>query len=215
MPTVSPDRIALLAGDPALVPEEGCAPARTAAGIFVAVAGPSGAGKDSLITCARTALAGDRRFVFVRRVVTRPSDASEDHDSLSEATFRFRADTGAFALWWEANGLLYGLPAAVFDDLSEGRIVIANISRDVIARVREAFPRALVIHITATVDVLGKRLASRGREGETERTERLSRSLLREQTVEADIRIENNGELAEAGERFIATLQALAAPAAR
>jgi ribose 1,5-bisphosphokinase len=148
-------------------------------------------------------------------VVTRPSDASEDHDSLSEPAFRFRADSGDFALWWEANGLLYGLPATVRDDLSRGCIVVANISRDVIARVRESFPRALIIHITATVDVLSKRLASRGREDEPERSERLSRSLLREQTVEADIRIENNGALADAGARFIATLTALASPAAR
>ncbi len=215
MPTVSPDQTALLAGHMAQQPEREGAAAAPTPGIFVAVAGPSGAGKDSLIACARTALAGDRRFVFVRRVVTRPSDASEDHDSLSEAAFRFRADTGAFALWWEANGLLYGLPAAVKDDLSQGRIAVANISRDVIARVREVFPRALIIHVTATVDVLGKRLASRGREDEGERSKRLSRSLLREQTVEADIRIENNGELAEAGGRFIETLQALASPAVR
>ena len=101
------------------------------------------------------------------------------------------------------------------DDLSQGRIVVANISRDVIARVRESFPRALIIHVTATVDVLSQRLASRGRENEPERSERLSRSLLREQTVEADIRIENNGALADAGARFIATLTALASPAAR
>ncbi len=215
MPFVSHDQTALLACLTAQHPERDGVPATPAPGIFVAVAGPSGAGKDSLISCARAALSGDRRFVFVRRVVTRSSDTSEDHDSLSEPAFRFRADTGDFALWWEANGLLYGLPATVRDDLSQGRIVVANISRDVIARVRESFPRALIIHITATVDVLSKRLASRGRENEPERSERLSRSLLREQTVEADIRIENNGALAEAGARFIATLTALASPAAR
>ena len=41
------------------------------AGVFVAVVGPSGAGKDSVIDHARSVLAGDDRTHFVRRVITR------------------------------------------------------------------------------------------------------------------------------------------------
>lgn len=209
---MSPDRTSVLASDPAPQAPDATRLSRTRDGVFVAVAGPSGAGKDSLINYARVALAGDQRFVFVKRVVTRPADVSEDHDSLSPADFRFRADTGAYALWWEANGLHYGLPATVLADLAGGRVAVSNISRDVISRVRERFARSLIIHVTASVDVLSKRLASRGREGESDQLERLSRSLLREQTVEADVRIENNGDLADAGRRFTSILQALAVP---
>src|SRR3569833_150302 len=60
------------------------APGKRAAVIRVHVAlvvGPSGAGKDTLIGGAREALAGDDRFVFVRRIVTRAGNSAEDHDS--------------------------------------------------------------------------------------------------------------------------------------
>jgi len=42
-------------------------------GAFVAVVGPSGAGKDTLIAHARDALAGEPQVEFVRRVITRRS----------------------------------------------------------------------------------------------------------------------------------------------
>ena len=41
------------------------------AGVFVAIVGPNGAGKDSVI-----------RGLIARRVVTRPADAYEDHKTL-------------------------------------------------------------------------------------------------------------------------------------
>lgn len=180
-------------------------------GVFVAIAGPSGAGKDSLIRAGRERLAADPRIVFARRVVTRTADASEEHDTLDPATFRQRAAAGAFALWWEANGLLYGLPAAILADLATGRIVVGNISRDVIDVARRRFARTLVVHVTASAEVLTERLAARGRESADERAQRLSRSLLREQAVEADVRIENNGDLADAAARLAGIIAALTA----
>ena len=52
--------------------------------MLVLVVGPSGAGKDTLINAAKAALAGDDRFVFPRRVVTRPAvTALEDHDTVT------------------------------------------------------------------------------------------------------------------------------------
>ena len=67
-------------------------------GVFVAVVGPSGAGKDTLIDYARAHLAGEPDYEFVRRVITRPNDgSSEDHDTLDMRPSRRRAD-GALAL---------------------------------------------------------------------------------------------------------------------
>ena len=71
----------------------------TPKGCFVAVVGPSGAGKDPSMDAARVALAGDARFHFVRRIITRPQmPGTEDHDSLDEAAFTKAAGEGASAL---------------------------------------------------------------------------------------------------------------------
>ncbi len=57
-------------------------------GAFVAVVGPSGAGKDTLIAHAKAALADEPQVDFVRRVITRLSDGeTEDHDTLADAEF--------------------------------------------------------------------------------------------------------------------------------
>ena len=58
------------------------------AGMFIAVVGQSGAGKDTIIGYARERFEGTDRVDFIRRTITRPSDASsEDHDSLDDPTF--------------------------------------------------------------------------------------------------------------------------------
>ena len=105
--------------------------------MLVLVVGPSGAGKDTVLALARVALAGDRRFRFVRRVITRPADAGgEDHEAVSVREF----DARAFALRWQAHGLHYGIPLDVTDDLARGIVVVANVSRGVIAAAAEQFP---------------------------------------------------------------------------
>src|SRR6516165_1390213 len=98
--------------------------------MLVLVVGPSGAGKDTLIEAARLALADDPRFRFVRRVITRPADAGgEAHEAVSEAEFAARD----FTLQWQAHGLRYGIPAAVIDDVGLEQVVVANVSRTVVA----------------------------------------------------------------------------------
>lgn len=80
-------------------------------GSFVAVVGPSGAGKDTIMDAARVALANDTRFHFVRRIITRPQmPGTEDHDSLDEAAFAKAAGevlcpalAGAWAELWIAE----------------------------------------------------------------------------------------------------------------
>src|SRR5216117_2947292 len=92
-------------------------------GRLVLVVVPSGAGKDTLIDRVRTACREDAGIVFPRRVVTRLSSSAEDHDTISEAAFDQAATDGAFALWWTAHGLKYGIPAAIDNDIRAGRTV--------------------------------------------------------------------------------------------
>ena len=133
-------------------------------GILVLVVGPSGAGKDTLINAARERLAGDPRFVFPRRMVTRAANAFEDHDSLSAEDFARAADAGEFALHWQAHGLGYGVPRAIGQDLAQGRIVICNVSRAAIAAARERFTDVRVLYIDARPEVRAARIAKRGRD---------------------------------------------------
>ncbi|MGQ4275409.1 phosphonate metabolism protein/1,5-bisphosphokinase (PRPP-forming) PhnN [Terrihabitans sp. B22-R8] len=175
-------------------------PDRSAGG-FILVVGPSGAGKDSLIDLAREALAGDGRFVFPRRIVTRPSSEAEDHDTLGEADFAAAEARGAFALCWRAHGLAYAVPGEARRAAGDGRIVVCNVSRRVVERARVDLPNVLVVEITAPVEVLAERLARRGRAEDGDLAERLARS--RAVPVEADARVVNDRTLAEASRAFL------------
>jgi ribose 1,5-bisphosphokinase len=180
-------------------------------GTFVAVVGPSGAGKDSLITAARLSLAEDPRFVFARRLITRAADASEAHDSMDAEQFAALESVGGFALSWHANGLGYALPLCLSEAYAEGRVIVANLSREIIPVLRGRFASTLVIHVTARVETLRARIAQRGREGEAERELRIARSMLLEGSIRADIRISNDGNLEEAAAQFRAVLIGVAA----
>jgi phosphonate metabolism protein PhnN/1,5-bisphosphokinase (PRPP-forming) len=170
--------------------------------MLILVVGPSGAGKDTVLGLAREALAGDGRFRFVRRVITRPADAGgEDHEAVSEAAFAERD----FALKWQAHGLHYGIPLDIVDDLARGIVVVANVSRGVIAEAAGRFP-VRVIEVTAPPDILALRLAERGRETPEDIALRLARDVPMPGTVAVDT-IVNDGTPEEAAGRFIAALE--------
>ncbi|MGH6761766.1 MAG: phosphonate metabolism protein/1,5-bisphosphokinase (PRPP-forming) PhnN [Phyllobacterium sp.] len=184
-------------------------------GVFVAVVGPSGAGKDTVIDYARKRLHGRSDFHFVRRVVTRPASAgAEDHDSLDEAAFARTVAAGAYALHWDAHGLRYGLPKSVDHEMEAGSVVVANLSRRVVPQLRAAYANVSVVHLSATPDVLAQRLAMRGRETAEAIEQRLRRSVDVKLDDAAMTDIDNSGEAAIAGERFVAHLKKAAAFAA-
>jgi ribose 1,5-bisphosphokinase len=180
-------------------------------GVFVAVAGPSGVGKDTIINYAREKLAGRPEFVFVRRVITRAADAkSEDHDTLSAEDFAAAERDGAFSLLWEAHDLRYGLPASVDTEIGRGRVVIANISRQIIGALDERYENFALVAMSAHRDVIARRLAARGRESEEAITKRLGRVAKEDLIREDAIRIENSGPKETAGDRFVAVLESAA-----
>jgi phosphonate metabolism protein PhnN/1,5-bisphosphokinase (PRPP-forming) len=171
-------------------------------GTLFLIVGPSGAGKDTLIAAARAAL--DARFVFPRRVITRPADpGGEDHDAVDAASFAARELAGAFALSWRAHGWAYGIPASIAAELERGKHVVANVSRTVVAEARTRFAPVRVVLVTASAEVLRTRLQSRGRETEAAIGERLTRV----QAVEADSVIVNDGALETAVRAFLAALK--------
>ncbi len=173
-----------------------------AEGLFVAVVGPSGAGKDALIR-GLSARLGEADGVFtVRRVVTRRADSFEDHETLEESEFLLARERGRFALSWAAHGLYYGVPRDVDARIASGGAVVCNISRAVVADVRARYARSLVVLVTARPETLAARLAARGREGSEGRRERLDRAFAREAAFEPDATIFNDGALDEAVARL-------------
>lgn len=169
-------------------------------GTLFLVVGPSGAGKDSLITAARAK--PSERFAFPRRVITRPVEASENHEACTDEVFAHREARGEFALSWRAHGLRYGVP--IFEAaLASGRHVVLNVSRDVVEAARTRFDPVRVIEVTAPAHVLAARLKARGREDETAIDERLSRA----RAVRADATVVNDGALEAAVATFVRALQ--------
>lgn len=138
------------------------------------VVGPSGAGKDTLLSGAVTA---DPRLHWARRVITRPEAAGgEPFEGVSEAEFAARLAQGDFALHWQAHGLSYGVPQDELAPLASGRVVLVNGSRAALDRAREVFPDMTVLHITAPPGLLADRLVARGRETRADIEARLARA---------------------------------------
>ena len=173
----------------------------TPRGTFVAVVGPSGAGKDTLIDAALAARPDLRR---ARRAIAPPRAAvGEDAEPMEPAAFDAAEARGAFALSWRAHGLRYGVPAAVEADLAAGRCVLANLSRGVLDAARARFAPFRAVLVTAPPTVLAERLAARGRED----AEAIAARLARAGPDDPDaIHVDNGGTLADGTAAFLAAL---------
>ncbi|NRP22137.1 Ribose 1,5-bisphosphate phosphokinase PhnN [Ensifer adhaerens] len=179
-------------------------------GALVVVVGPSGAGKDSVMGFAAQHFSDCHDVHFVRRVITRPSDAgSEVHESVSEDDFLDMQKDGAFAVFWDAHGLKYGIPSAVLQNVRAGMTAIVNGSRGALPAFRETFGDIAVVVVTAEASVLAKRLAERGRESEEEVLRRLSRQAPDVTSGPGVSVIDNSGRLEIAGNRFVELVERL------
>lgn len=176
-------------------------------GLLVLIVGPSGSGKDTLLAGAAGRLRGDPRFRVIRRVVTRPAE-HEDHETADVPGFLARQEAGEFALHWEAHGLHYGIPRAALAPIAEGAVIIANVSRAVIAEAARHYPAA-VIEITAPAALRASRLAGRQRETAPEIAARLSRAVARPTEIQAH-GIANEGSVEEGVTALTALLIRLA-----
>lgn len=180
-------------------------------GVFVLVIGPSGVGKDTLITGARQALDADKRFSFVRRLVTRPTDIDlEDHLSIEPDEFEAARASGRLALTWQAHGLNYALPIGVDTDLALGRIVVANVSRHVVPAAIAKYPTCRVVMITAEISLRAERLARRGRENRDQITARLAREGAALPADVSPVIIDNSSSVGIGVTAFVMALRKLA-----
>lgn len=165
-------------------------------GRLIAVVGPSGVGKDSLIDGISRQLP---TLSVVRRFVTRaPGLGGENYMSVTEPEYHRLVHEGAFCLHWSAHGLYYGVPTKVLENVRTGDHSVVNLSRSVLTAAAEVFPTLKVLYLTAKPETRAKRLKMRGRESDSGISRRLAAS---EKPLpdELDIAtINNDGLLSEA-----------------
>lgn len=183
-------------------------------GAFIAVVGPSGAGKDSVMRRACGMLSGDPRVHFIRRAITRPRDeVGEDHMPVDEAAFCAMSEAGRFALRWQAHGNFYGIPVEADAMIAAGSVVVANLSRTVLRELPRRYRNHVVVEITAAPEILARRIATRGRESEAEIADRLARKIAAE-AFPGTIVIDNGGDLDEAAAAFAGLIRRQLTPPA-
>lgn len=165
--------------------------------------GPSGSGKDSLLTALRQQ--EHNQLLIAHRYITRAADAGcENHISLSEKEFTQRQQQGLFALSWQAHHQNYGIGVELDLWLESGIDVVVNGSRQHLKQARERYGDALVpICLHVSTDVLRQRLEQRGREAPHQIEQRLQRAAFYAPDLDHCLVLNNDGSLLESVELFI------------
>ena len=174
-------------------------------GRLIAVVGPSGVGKDTVMRGLSDTMP---ELHLVRRVITRAPDlGGEDNDAVSESTFESLVENGAFIVHWGAHGLYYGVPRTTLYQINKGIDCLVNFSRKALAPAAEIFPNFIVLNITARPETLAARLSARGRETEDQIRKRLAEA---QKPLPDDItayELPNDGPLHQTISQAIAMLQ--------
>lgn len=137
--------------------------------LLLVLSGPSGVGKDLLLTRLREA---GRPYHFTVTATTRPIRSGEhdgvDYHFVSKQVFEAMIANDELLEWATVHGNYYGVPKAqVMDALGRGQDVILKIDVQGAATVRRLAPEALFIFLSSPSDSeLERRL--RGRRSESE-----------------------------------------------
>jgi phosphonate metabolism protein PhnN/1,5-bisphosphokinase (PRPP-forming) len=144
-------------------------------GKLCVVIGPSGSGKDTLISGAKLLLNNEKRYVFAQREITRPkTDDAEDHIEIPENEFKQKQLANVYSLSWYANGLNYGV-TRLDEYMRQEKFVILNGSRGALKDIRQKYKDTIIIQVEVPPELLRERLISRGREDSGEIDARLAR----------------------------------------
>lgn len=170
---------------------------------LIYVVGPSGAGKDTLLTWLKSRIRSSSLLYWARRTIDRPPSIEfnvEQHESVEAEGFEKLLKEGAFAMHWEANSRRYGIRFQEIAPLYQFKWVIVNGSRGYLPTVAKDYPGLTILHITADQELLRKRLIDRGRESNEMIEERLRREVPIITPPHSNlIEIINNGSLESVG----------------
>jgi ribose 1,5-bisphosphokinase len=135
--------------------------------------------------------------------------------AVTPVEFEAMRESGAFALYWRANGLGYGIPCEINEWMANGEHVIVNGSREYLPKARELYPDLCVILLSVSSGVLSRRLLARGRESLGEIEARMARNSTFRDSVsgpERTLYLDNSGTLSDSVETFLALVEELVGP---
>ena len=176
------------------------------------VMGASGVGKDSLLDYARKYSTANDGYVFAHRYITRPANSGgENHIALTKEEFQQRVQHHCFVMSWQSHGNGYGIGSEINQWLQQGLNVVVNGSRAYFNTAIEKYPSMVPVLITADNHHLLARLTKRGRESQEDIEKRVQTNESIERIVKHPslVIIENNSELAVAGNAFIKLLKSI------
>ncbi|MDR3177084.1 MAG: phosphonate metabolism protein/1,5-bisphosphokinase (PRPP-forming) PhnN [Desulfovibrio sp.] len=182
-------------------------------GVLVYVIGPSGAGKDALISSVKNMPANSpeaRPLRVARRRITRPAgDDAENHQAMTASEFARACRKGEFVMHWESHGCSYGIGKEIDDWLAADAVVIVNGSRAYLPEAGKIYPRLIPVLVSVNPEILRQRLINRGRETPEEIEERIRRASLAVPDVPGLIVMDNSGPLEEAVRAFSVFIEKL------
>lgn len=158
----------------------------TPRGRLFVLSGPSGVGKDAVLSLMKEMDGLNCRFATT--ATTRPIRRGErdgaDYIFLTETQFRALIESDGLLEWAEVYGNLYGVPKReVSEALARGENVLVKIDVQGAATVRRLYPDAVLIFLDPPdADALERRLRTRATESEPDLQRKLAaaRAELRE-----------------------------------
>ncbi|MFW9880341.1 MAG: phosphonate metabolism protein/1,5-bisphosphokinase (PRPP-forming) PhnN [Candidatus Thorarchaeota archaeon] len=176
-------------------------------GTLFLITGNSGSGKDSIILGVVNKYPSNLKQIYApRRYITRAPSEFEKNIAVTPQKFREMEMEGKFALKWKIYGLNYGIPIEIENFLEKGHPVIINVSRTIVKQTRENYTNIKVIFIEVPFEITLQRIKKRKRESEDSIDERIERARKNQKFTEADLIIDNSGNLDDAINKFLTYL---------
>jgi guanylate kinase len=147
--------------------------------LLVVLSGPSGVGKDAVLT--RMSKLG-RPFHYVVTATTRPKRSGEkngiDYHFLSQKEFQQMRDKNQFLEWANVYGNYYGVPKdEISSALSKGIDAVVRVDVQGAAAIKKILPQAVFVFLMPTsIEELERRLRKRRSESSTDLALRLERA---------------------------------------
>jgi guanylate kinase len=147
--------------------------------LLVILSGPSGVGKDAVLTKMRRL---GRPFHYIVTATTRPKRSGEkngvDYHFLSQKEFQQMRDRNQFLEWANVYDNYYGVPKdEITSALSKGIDVIVKVDVQGATTIKEILPQAVFIFLMPpSMEELERRLRKRHSESSTDLTLRLEKA---------------------------------------